>query len=300
MTKRLSSGIVCVAVLLLLLVVAVSAAEAKNAKSAEVTVRTNHAYAETTGATATSTATCPKRAPRGEPPWRAAGGGFSVNAFYGPFGSEVVYESRKVGQRSWRVSVQSLAGRVGMSVKVRCQLGAPRTSSASTTVPTAGSPAVGPMAVATCRAGTGVATAGGFSTPPPNVGGGSASMPGVGAANVVIGSYPASTRAWNAEVVSSQASSLTGYVYCAKLKPTPRLVTASSSEDVAGDYYVRSLSCGKRRVLGSGFSETGVTAAPAHYLVPRTTYYLVGSLFTTATRTSGPFSGALNAFNLCG
>ena len=179
--------------------------------------------------------------------------------FITPFGSGVVFESQKVGQRSWRVSAQSLWGRFDLGVSVNCQNSVPNTKSASSTVAAPGSPQVGPEAVARCR--TGKTVSGGFSTPPP--------FTATGAANTVIGSLPSGKNGWEAQALSNQASSLTSYVYCAKRKPvrlrhSPGGVATLDLHQVSPLY-----ECpvgGKFLPGGGGFSEEGLTSS--QYLIP--------------------------------
>ena len=103
--------------------------------------------AETAGAIATATATCPKTMRPDLEPWRAISAGFDLG------GSGVVYESRKVGQRSWRVSAQSLWGTFTLTLSLYCQNEVPKTTHASSTVATAGTSQIGPATVAPCRSG---------------------------------------------------------------------------------------------------------------------------------------------------
>ena len=142
--------------------------------------------ADTAGAVATATATCPKTARPDLGPWRAISGGFQMkgvipvfstvnNPPFPPAGSGVVYESRKVGQRSWRVSAQSLRGTFSPKVFLYCQNGVPKTTHASTTVATPDTSGIGPATVVRCRSGQTVS--GGFSTPPPFTAGGAAKDP---------------------------------------------------------------------------------------------------------------------------
>lgn len=240
------------------------------------------ASAETAGAIASATATCPKTKRPDLGPWRAISGGFEmkgvVPAFstvgkppFPPAGSGVVYESRKAGQRSWRVSAQSLWGTFDLKVSVYCQNGVPKTTHASSTVSTPGNSQVGPAAVAHCHSGKTVS--GGFSTPPPFTAG--------EAANTVIGSMPSGKKSWEAEVLSSQPSSLTSYVYCAKRKRV-RVVSSRESSTVATlDATVAYANtydppCPNGRFLpgGGGFSEQGLTTS--QYLIPVTSHQQTG------------------------
>jgi hypothetical protein len=218
--------------------------------------------AGTAGAIATATATCPKTERPDLGPWRAISAGVQLP----PSGSGVVYESRKVGQRSWRASAQSLWGTFTLELSLYCQNEVPKTTHASATVATPGSPQVGPAAVARCRSGKTVA--GGFSTPPPFTAG--------GAANLVIASMPKKKVAWKAQVLSRQASSLTSYVYCAKRKHV-RLGhsgrasgTATADGTLVDDANTYDPPCpvhvGRFLPGGGGFSEEGLTTS--QYLIP--------------------------------
>ena len=228
--------------------------------------------AESRGAIATATATCPKTERPDLGPWRAISGGFQMKGVVPVFttqgrpplppgGSGVVYESRKVGQRSWRVSAQSLSGTFTLKVFLYCQSGVPKTTHASTTVTTPGASQIGPATVARCRSGKTVS--GGFSTPPP--------FTASGAGNTVIGSMPSGKKAWEAEVLSNQASSLTSYVYCAGRKSV--LLHHSGATSTSGTLdlelaYANTYDCPRGRFLpgGGGFSEEGMTTS--QYLVP--------------------------------
>ena len=237
-----------------------------------------HAFtsAETAGAIATGTATCPAKTARPDlGPWRAISGGFNMTLgtpgytteegpFITPFGSGVVYESQKVGQRSWRVSAQSLWGRFDLGVSVYCQNSVPKTKSASSTVATPGTPQVGPAAVASCR--TGKTVSGGFSTPPP--------FTATGAANTVIGSLPSGKSGWEAQALSNHESSLTSYIYCAKRKPVrlrhssaeePSSVATADLDGAVANIYECPLG-GRFLPGGGGFSEEGLTSS--QYLIP--------------------------------
>jgi hypothetical protein len=233
--------------------------------------------AESAGAIATATATCPKAERPDQRPRRAISGGFQMkgvvpvfttqgNPRLPPSGSGVVYESRKVGQRSWRVSAQSLWGTFTLKVFVYCQSEVPKTTHASTTVATPGTSQIGPATAARCRSGK--AVAGGFSTPPP--------FTATGAANTVIGSLPSGKTGWEAQVLSSQASSLTSYVYCAKRK---RVLLRHSTTPAASDVLVYAniydASCPVGTFTGGGgFSEEGLTTS--RYLIPVESHKLSG------------------------
>jgi hypothetical protein len=214
-----------------------------------------------------------------------------------PSGSGVVYESRKVGQRSWRVSAQSLSGSFNLKVFLYCQNGVPKTTHASATVATPGNSQIGPATVARCRSGKTVS--GGFSTPPPFTAG--------QAANTVIGSLPSGKKSWEAEVLSSQPSSLTSYVYCAPRK-RGRVVSSVESSTVAtmdGEVaYANTYDppCPKGRFLpgGGGFSEQGLSTS--QYLIPVTSHQQSGGTVwhAHALKVGSGVAVRLNARLVCG
>ena len=215
------------------------------------------ASAPAAGAVASATAACPQGS-GSKGPWRALSGGFVVQQ-----GDGIVHESRRVGQRTWRASAQSFSGVVSLAAYVNCQRGVPKAKAVSSTVPTPAVSQIGPVATAKCT--TGSAVAGGFSTPPP--------FTAMGAANTVIGSFPSGKRAWQAQALSSQASSVTSYVYCAKRDSKPRTKQAKvESSSVATNAGTVALSttglCPAARLSpgGGGFRQTGAT--PSQYLIP--------------------------------
>jgi hypothetical protein len=273
MRRGVATVFTCLIALALLVPGPSSAAQRK--KNPRQLVVKAFSSAETAGAIATATASCPKTSRPDLGPWRAISGGFQMkgvvpvfttqgNPPLPPSGSGVVYESRKVGQRSWRVSAQSLWGTFSLKVFLYCQNGVPNTTHASTTVATSGTSQIGPATVARCRSGKTVS--GGFSTPPP--------FTATGAANTVIGSMPSGKNGWEAQVLSNQASSLTSYVYCAKRKRV-RLRHSLAGEpssvatlDSTVAFANTNPACpvGKFLPGGGGFSEEGLTTS--QYLIP--------------------------------
>ena len=206
-------------------------------------------------------------------------------------------------------------GTITLTVYVNCQRRTSKTKQASSTVATPSTPQVGPEAVATCPSGR--AVAGGFSTPPP--------FTSTGAANTVIASTPSGRRGWRAEVVSSQASSLTSYVYCAKRKRARLLRSSPSPESVAtiadteAGTYASDASDGscpttkmKKRVDypgatepfgefvpgAGGFSQQGAT--PSQYLVPTFIRSAPVEWRVRAIKVGSGTPVALSAVTLCG
>ena len=289
-------------------------AEAKHGKG-DPRLQVVHAFttAETAGAIATATVSCPQTTRPDLGPWRAISGGFSMTLgtpgytpgdgpFITPFGSGVVFESQRVGQRSWRVSAQDLGGRLDLGVAVYCQNSVPKLNSASTTVATPATAQIGPAAVAHCRSG--MAVSGGFSTPPP--------FTATGAANTVIGSTPNGRKGWQAQVLSNETSSVTSYVYCAKRKqgPVSRSLADEPSSAATLELHEVFATTGSpacpRRPLGrftpggGGFSELGAT--PSQYLVPTDSNQQSGGTesHADAVKVGSGIPVTLQAILLCG
>ena len=241
-----------------------------------------------TAAIATATATCPKTERPELGPWRAISGGFQMKGVQPVFTTPnlppspptargVVYESRKIGQRSWRVSAQSLMGTFTLKVFLYCQNGVPKTRQDIALTAAATTPQVGPTAVARCSSSKSVS--GGFSTAPP--------FTASGAANTVIASMPSGKKGWLAQVLSSPSShagitSVTSYVYCAKRKHVRlRHSVAGEPSSVATldhtlAYANVSDDCpvGKFLPGAGGFSEEGVTTS--QYLIPVSSFQQAG------------------------
>jgi hypothetical protein len=155
------------------------------------------------------------KCPRGT---QATGGGFretppSVDKTFG-----VVYESRKIDQRTWRSSVQ-LADKGPSAVKVKvvsfayCRAGALPMVNVSKTVTLPGSNRIG-AATARCPKGK-VALAGGFQTPPPGISG------TAGTRNEITASARKGKKGWRVQAVSGVfgPASHTAYAYCAPVGP---------------------------------------------------------------------------------
>lgn len=111
-------------------------------------------------ATASVDAGCPKGT-------RATGGGFRQTQ-QNVITLGVVFESRKIGQRTWRVSVQladhgAATGKIKVTAVAYCRAGAPRTAERSKSMTIPGANLIG-SATAACPPGK-EAVAGGFQTP---------------------------------------------------------------------------------------------------------------------------------------
>jgi hypothetical protein len=312
MRRGVATAFTCLTALALLVPGAASAATAQpGKKDPRMQVVKAFGSAETAGAIATATATCPKTERPDLGPWRAISAGFEMkgvvpvfttqnNPPLPPSGSGVVYESRKVGQRSWRVSAQSLWGTFTLKVSLYCQNEVPKTTHASTTVATPGTSQIGPATVARCRSGKTVS--GGFSTPPP--------FTATGAANTVIGSMPSGKKGWEAQVLSSQASSSTSYVYCAKRKRVrlgrsfagepSSVATLDLTLAYANTYDPPCPRKGRFIPGGGGFSQQGLTTS--QYLIPVTSHQQGGgtSWHAHAIKVGSGVPVGLTAVLLCG
>jgi hypothetical protein len=231
------------------------------------------AVTSTTGAEVISaTAICPKGA-GGKGPWRALSGGFQMTTFSTapgivtpPERRAVVFESRRIGARSWRVSVQNLEGQVKLEGFANCQRKVPKPRAITEKILTPNEDRLGPSTVARCPSGR--AVSGGFSTPPPFAAG--------EPANAVVDLFPTGTRAWKARVVSNRQSSLTTYAYCAKRKRKPKIKTANSDPQGIStattdntETFSSTGRCPPKRFApgGGGFRQPDAT--PSQYLLPR-------------------------------
>ena len=266
--------------------------------------------AAATGEIATATATCPK-AKQG--PWRAISGGFQMKGVQPVFTTPnlppspptargVVYESRKIGQRSWRVAAQSLMGSFTLKAFLYCQNDVPKTRPDIALTAAATTPQVGPTAVARCSSGQGVS--GGFSTAPP--------FTVSGAANTVIASMPSGKKGWETQVISSPSShagitSVTSYVYCAKrkhLRLRHSLAGEPSASATVEDAlaYANVYGCPADKFLpgAGGFSEEGVNTS--QYLIPVDSFSQSGGTgwHATAIKVGSGVPIALRAHLLCG
>ena len=246
---------------------------AAQAASGKPRVAKTVASAEGAGAIATALATCPGGG-GGEGPWRAVSGGFRMITYttppFGgpdmpvmPFGSGVVYESRRIGARSWRVSAQSLSGRVNLQALANCQRGAPKARAITQKVATPGIDQLGPALTAQCPSGR--AVSGGFTTPPPSAAG--------EASNAVIDLFPTGTRAWRVRVVSNLPSSVTTFAYCVDRRRKPKVVSSiadpgetRSVADTVANSTARFCPSGRFAPGGGGFRQPGATSS--QYFVP--------------------------------
>jgi hypothetical protein len=256
MISRTSPTLAAVAAAALMAALALGAADANAASRNKPKVVKAVASAPATGGLAIATASCPKGSgPKG--PLRAVSGGFVLQQ-----GDGIVFESRRVGQNSWRASAQSFTGAITLTAYANCQRGVPKLKAVSSTVPTPGVAQVGPAATAKC--GTGSAVAGGFATPAP--------LTPMGPRNVVIGSFPTGKRAWQAQALSNLDSTVTSFVYCAK-RSKPKIKNAvpdsGSTVTAPGALAVSTTGLCKAAQLspgGGGFRQTGATAT--QFLIP--------------------------------
>jgi hypothetical protein len=216
------------------------------------------ASADGAGAIATATATCPPGG-GGKGPWLALSGGFRMTTF----GRGVVYESRRIGARSWRVSAQSLTGRVNLQALANCQRGVPKARAITEKVATPGVDQVGPALTAQCPSGR--AVSGGFATRPPFAAG--------EASNTVIDLLPTGTRAWKVRVLSNLPSSVTTFAYCAERGQKPKVVLSipdaaetQSVADTLANSTARFCPNGRFAPGGGGFRQPAATSSD--YFVP--------------------------------
>jgi hypothetical protein len=239
------------------------------------------------GATGTAKAKCP----HGQ---RATGGGFQAPA-YSATAKVVVFESRKVGQRSWQVSgVENSSAPATLTVFVYCSDSAPKTKQKSMTLPVAPSGMTFTSAVASCGH-AGRAQAGGFLSllvAP--------SFPNVA---VIIDSFRASGKSWQSRArYDGGAPTLTSYVYCADQK-APKARPGSVTSSTFGE--LKTALSGKcrhgTRVLAGGVSQPDATLSGAHgYYVFPWEWLRAGKSWQASAYHSGSLSTTLTSIAYCG
>jgi hypothetical protein len=241
-------------------------------------------------AIASATAKCPSRQ-------RATGGGFATVPL-STFPDIVVYESRKVGQRSWRASGQindpPMATGIPRTVTafVYCSDGAPSTKSKSASVTSVGASSA--FFTADARCSSGKAQAGGFLGPPPNVGPAMVS-------HFVTDSYRADKKSWRSRMLSFDPGlTFTSYVYCAdEKKPAARSGSATSATSAP----VTALSAECKRAtkpVAGGFSQPNATVTPARHFAFFYESFKSGKRWrVSALNFVSPTSTTLNSIAYC-
>jgi hypothetical protein len=278
--ERFRRGLAPAAGLVLAALLALPAGAAAGTKSKSAAAAGNKAIA-------TATAKCP----RGQ---LATGGGFAAPpATAVPF--ILVYESRKLGQRSWRASGQIFdAGPTGpaltLTAFVYCSDGAPSTKARSASVTSVAGPLMFYTADARCNSGK--AQAGGFLGPPPNIGG--------GASHTVADSLRADKKTWRSRMRSgTPGTTFTSYVYCAdEKKPAARFGSATSASVALATALSAQCRRGTRPVAG-GFSQPNATLSPFGFFSAFYESFKSGKRWRISTAHSGTASTTLNSIAYC-
>jgi hypothetical protein len=232
------------------------------------------------GAVGTTTAKCPSGR-------RATGGGFQTSP--PGFINILVYESRKVGQRSWRVSaVESGVGSGPTAVTgfVSCSRDAPKTEAGSVTMLVL--PGGISSADADCASGT-KAQAGGFLTNVPDF---------VTSAALLVDSFRSGKRTWRSRAQQVSGSpTITSYVYCADAKkPAARTGSVTSS---MGNVTALSAECKHgTKVASGGFSQSATAPADA-YRWPYESFRTGRRWQASAQHAPAPNSVALTSIAYC-
>jgi hypothetical protein len=256
---------------------------------ANATASTRSESATAMGHLAITSATA--KCPSGQ---RATGGGFTAPAL-APTGASpglLVHESRKIGQRSWRVSAQVIdLGASGQAFTVRasvyCSDAAPSTKSKSANVTSTGTTLV---YGADARCGSGKAQAGGFRGPPPNAGIDS---------YVVEDSYRADKKTWRSRMATEGAgATLTSYVYCAdEKKPAARTGSVTAADNTFHTALSAKCKQGTKPVAG-GFSQPSANLASGGGFVQVNQSVKSGKRWRVTARHSG-LSSTLNSIAYC-
>jgi hypothetical protein len=194
-------------------------------------------------------ATLTPKCPRGQ---RATGGGFRTVA-EGPTNDTYLFESRKIGQRRWQVSMrQQGPGVFPLTAFVYCSKDAPKTKTRSTTI--ALPPGDFFAADASCG-GAGKAQAGGFLMQ---------SEPG-GNTPRLIDSFRQSRKVWRTRAYAVGPPILTSFVYCADAGP-PKARSGSTSTSGFVNATAVSAPCkGGTQLAAGGFSQGNATFSGGFY-----------------------------------
>ncbi len=190
---------------------------------------------------------------------RATGGGFEALPYDGA-NYIWIYESRKVGQRSWRVSAlkNSSGPQTPLTVTayVYCAKHAPRTKGISKTIAVTSD---FQPAVASCGA-AGRAQAGGFFA---------LVTPNFNDVAVLVDSYRLGRKSWQTRATLGPGSpTLTSYVYCAKTR-APRARSGSTTASTEQQLTTATSKGCKRgtRARAGGFSQPDATSSN-HFQLP--------------------------------
>jgi hypothetical protein len=229
-------------------------------------------------------ATLVPKCPRGK---RATGGGFlAPPPVGGP--AAIFYESRKSGQRSWRISVaKDDPGALPVTAFVYCSADAPKTKTKSTSIAIS-SGATFFTADASCGS-AGKAQAGGFLGPPQSS----------GSYTQVVDSFRSSKNTWRSRgFLGGGAPTLTSYVYCAD-SGSPRARSGSTSTSANGSPATAlSAPCkGGTHVGAGGFSES--SAGFGAFFYDPYESFRVGKAWRASAFHSGPASTTLNSIAYC-
>jgi hypothetical protein len=191
---------------------------------------------------------------------RATGGGWQVEPPFSPSSAVRVFESRKIGQRSWRVSAAvQVAGTAKHLRAFAYCADAAKTTERSRTNAFMGALGSFFPAEAKCKSGD-KARAGGFLLSPPD-------------STEIIDSFRTDKRTWRSRTLASTGGphAITSYVYCAdQEKPAARSASVSAGP---GSMETRVLSgeCKKgTKPVAGGFSQPDANPAPGggKFLLP--------------------------------
>jgi hypothetical protein len=256
--------------------------------SASASTKSENATLTAAGQTVTLTPKCP----HGQ---RATGGGFLSPPPGGTLA--IVYESRKIGQRRWRVSTEEGGGPGVLPVTafVYCSAGAPRTKEKSTAVAVPNVPAFASAAASCGNAGK--AQAGGFSSSVP--------VPGFAFAGI-IDSFRVSKKTWRTRAFNTGGvpePTLTSYAYCADVgSPKARSGSGVTSSTHLEPKTALSGKCKHgTHVEAGGFSQPDATLTPTVDLYQFPWESLrVGKRWQHSAQHFGTLSTTLTSIAYCG
>ncbi len=221
----------------------------------------------------------------------ATGGGWTVPAPFSPSSATRVYESRKIGQRTWRVSaLQISAGAVKTFTAFAYCAKGPATTQKSKTISVPDVPGVISGADASCGH-AGQARAGGFLTTAAPI-------------TDILDSFRSDKKTWRSRVhvsVGSGSRSLTSYAYCAdRKKPGTRTGSGSSSTSHDPTQAVSGKCPKGRKAVAGGFSQPDADLTDGWYDFPFESLRAGKRSRQTAAVHYGTASTTLTSIAYCG
>jgi hypothetical protein len=208
---------------------------------------------------------------------RATGGGFRTtppNIASGKGPILLVYESRKIGQRSWRVSAQNIDTMapfepVTLTAFAYCSANASKTKASATSFTTTANVVQLTPIDASC--GSGKAQAGGFLLPAPVITANTVN-------SLLTDAYRLDKDTWRTRALTTKGITLKSFAYCSKTKaPGARTGSVASAMNAVPATAVSAECTRGKSVRAGGFSQPNAVFPPAGGVLDAATGTLPGA-----------------------